>query len=190
MDYKKKLQIYLEREVEVIKNLNLEDINRVMNVLEEARLTNRKIYICGNGGSAATASHYTGDFNKGINENLKVKYDFECLNDNIPAMMAIANDISYNEIFRVLLKNKMKAGDIFIGLSGSGNSQNIVNAMEYAREIGGTTVAIVGYDGGKLKQIADYYIHVEINDMQISEDIHMILDHMMMQTLCNCSKDR
>ena len=119
-----------------------------------------------------------------------MKYDFECLNDNIPAMMAIANDISYNEIFRVLLKNKMKAGDIFIGLSGSGNSQNIVNAMEYAREIGGTTVAIVGYDGGKLKQIADYYIHVEINDMQISEDIHMILDHLMMQTLCNCSKDR
>ena len=98
--------------------------------------------------------------------------------------MAVANDISYDEIFRYPLKNKMKAGDIFIGISGSGSSMNVVNGMEYAKSIGGITIAIVGYDGGKLKQMADYYIHADINDMQISEDIHMILDHLMMSVLC------
>lgn len=183
MDYKDKLQNYLDREISVIKSMDLEVINTVMNVLEEARLSGKKIFICGNGGSAATASHYCGDFNKGVSDKLDMKYNFECLNDNIPTMMAIANDISYDEIFRYLLKNKMHSGDILIGISGSGNSKNIVNAMEYANNIAGTTIAIVGYSGGKLKAMADYCIHVDINDMQISEDIHMIINHLMMSVL-------
>ena len=100
--------------------------------------------------------------------------------------MAVANDIGYDEVFRYPLRNKMKAGDILIGISGSGNSKNVVNAFEYAKEIGGITVAIVGYSGGKLKEMADYCIHVEIDDMQISEDLHMVLDHMMMWVLTHC----
>jgi len=98
-------------------------------------------------------------------------------------MMAVANDIGYEEVFRFPLKNKMKKGDVFIGVSGSGNSKNVVNAMQYAQEIGGTTIAIVGYDGGKMKAMADYSIHVNINDMQISEDVHMIIDHLIMYVL-------
>lgn len=185
MDYKNSLKDYLEKEVCIIKGLDLESINNVMNVFETARLKRGKIFICGNGGSAATASHFASDFNKGVSENLDVKYDFECLNDNVPMMMAIANDISYEDIFSVPLKNKMKSGDVFVGISGSGNSQNVVNAMKYAKNIGGVTVAIVGYDGGRLKEMADYCIHININNMQIAEDLHMIMDHLMMFTLCN-----
>ena len=183
MNYISKLKEYCEREIAVINNLNMNSINQVMNILETARLEEKNIFICGNGGSAATASHYCCDFNKGVSENQEKKYNFECLNDNIPTLMALSNDIGYEEIFRFPLKNKMKSGDILIGISGSGNSKNVVNAMEYAKSIGGTTIAIVGYSGGKMKKIADYNIHVNINNMQISEDIHMMLDHMMMYVL-------
>ena len=185
MDYIEKLKAYRKREIEVYERLNLEDVSAVLNVLEKARIDGKRIFICGNGGSAATASHYAGDFNKCISENLEVKYHFECLSDNVPTMMAVANDISYNEIFRYPLVHRMHQGDILIGISGSGNSQNVVNAFKYANEIGGIAIAIVGYDGGKMKEMADYSIHVDINDMQISEDIHMIIDHMMVWTLSN-----
>ena len=184
-DYREKLQAYLEEEIRIIRSLDLESINKVMNILEDARISGKKIFICGNGGSAATASHFCCDFNKGVSLNLEKKYNFECLNDNVPTMMAVANDISYDEVFRYPLKCKMNPGDIFIGISGSGNSKNVVNAMEYAKSIGGTTIAIVGYSGGKLKEIADYNIHVNIDNMQITEDIHMVLDHLMMYVLCN-----
>ena len=202
MNYIGELQAYRDREIEVYKRIDLESVNTVMNVLEEARLTGRHIFICGNGGSSATASHYTGDFNKGVNMGLlgvgrhctdgipraeKMNgiplYNFECLSDNIPTMMAVSNDESYAEVFRFPLSVKMKAGDVVIGISGTGNSANVVNAMEYAKEHGGITIAIVGYNGGRMKEIADYNINVEINDMQIVEDLHMVLDHMMMWVL-------
>lgn len=183
MDYMKELQDYRNREIEVYQRLNLKHVNDVINVLEEARAVGKRIFICGNGGSAATASHYCSDFNKGVSENQNIKYNFECLSDNVPMLMAVANDISYDEVFRFPLRNKMNPGDILIGISGSGNSKNVVNAFEYAKEIGGTVIAIVGYNGGKMKKMADYSIHVDINDMQISEDIHMIIDHMMMYVL-------
>ena len=183
MDYINELNAYREREIAVLNSLDLNSVNQVMNVLEDARLHGKRIFICGNGGSAATASHYCCDFNKGVSENQNDKYNFECLNDNVPTLMAVANDIGYEEVFRFPLKNKMKSGDILIGISGSGNSKNVFNAMEYAKSIGGTTIAIVGYSGGKMKEMADYNIHVNINDMQISEDIHMMLDHMMMYVL-------
>lgn len=183
MDYKQKLQAYLKQEIKVIQSLDLDSINRVMNVLEEARISGKRVFIAGNGGSAATASHYCCDFNKGVSERQEQKYNFECLSDNIPTMMAVANDISYDEIFRLPLKNKMRPGDIFIGISGSGNSKNVINAMNYAKEIGSIAIAIVGYSGGEMKKIADYSIHANIDNMQIAEDIHMIIDHLMMYVL-------
>ena len=183
MDYKARLQVYLEKEIQVIRSIDLESVNIVMNVLEDARIKGKRIFICGNGGSAATASHFCCDFNKGISEKQEKKYNFECLNDNIPTMMAVANDISYEDVFRFPLKNKMKEGDIFIGISGSGNSKNVVNAMEYAKSIGGITIAFVGYSGGQMKKMADYSVHIDIDNMQIAEDLHMILDHLMMYVL-------
>ena len=202
MNFLDQLEAYREREIEVFQKLNLETVNTVMNVLEDARESGKHFFICGNGGSAATASHYAGDFNKGVNMGLlhldghssdgtpnaeKMKgiplYNFECLSDNVPTMMAVSNDESYAECFRFPLSVKMKEGDILIGISGSGNSANVVNAMQYAKENGGTTIAIVGYSGGKMKKMADYSIHVDVDDMQIAEDLHMVLDHMMMWVL-------
>ena len=207
MDFQKELEGYRNREIEVYQRLDLEDVNRIMNVLEDARKTGKHIFICGNGGSAATASHYAGDFNKGVNMGLvgldghsndgmsnaeKMKdiplYNFECLSDNIPTMLAVSNDESYSEVFRFPLSIKMKPGDIVIGISGSGNSANVVNAFDYAKEHGGTTIAIVGYSGGKMKKMADYSIHIDIDDMQIAEDLHMVLDHMMMWVLSHQGK--
>lgn len=183
MDYKQRMQAYIDQEMQMLQKLDLNAIDEVINVLENARLSGKRIFICGNGGSAATASHFCCDFNKGVSEKQKKKYNFECLNDNIPTMMAVANDTGYDEIFRIPLKNKMGEKDIFIGISGSGNSANVVNAMEYANSIGGTTIAIVGFSGGRLKEIADYSIHINIDNMQIAEDIHMMIDHLMMYVL-------
>ncbi|MCI8666598.1 MAG: SIS domain-containing protein [Dorea sp.] len=179
-DYREKIEQYVSMEKAVLDSLSSENINEVMNVLEKARISGKRIFICGNGGSASTASHLECDFNKGISYNQEIKYDIECLSDNVPMLMAIANDIGFDDIFVVPLKNKLKKGDIVIGISGSGNSENVVRAFQYAIDLGVDTIAFTGYSGGRLKQIAKYNIHVAINNMQIVEDVHLILNHMMM----------
>jgi D-sedoheptulose 7-phosphate isomerase len=179
-DYNLQIKQYVEMEKKVLDSLNTDDINEVMNVLENARINGKRIFICGNGGSASTASHLECDFNKGISYEQDVKYDIECLSDNVPMMMAIANDIGYDDIFVVPLKNKLKQGDVVIGISGSGNSENVVRAFDYANKTGADTIAFTGYSGGKLRKIARHNIHVNIDNMQIVEDIHLILNHMMM----------
>lgn len=182
-DYKDDIRRYIEMEKQVLDTLSAEEINNVMNVLENGRLMGKRIFICGNGGSASTASHFECDFNKGISYEQEIKYDIECLSDNVPMMMAIANDIGYDDIFLVPLKNKLKAGDIVIGISGSGNSENVVRAFAYANETGAETIAFTGYDGGRLKAMAKHNIHAAVNNMQITEDIHLVLNHMMMYIL-------
>ncbi len=182
-DYRKHIRQYIEMEKEVLDSLVESEINEVMNALEQARLTGKRIFICGNGGSASTASHLECDFNKGISYTQKVKYDIECLSDNVPMMMAIANDLGYENIFLEPLKNKLKKGDIVIGISGSGNSENVIRALQYANEIGADTIAFTGYSGGKLKSLAKFNIHVQVDNMQLVEDVHLILNHMMMYIL-------
>lgn len=182
-DYTQQIGNYLEMEKKALENMPKEDISRVMNVLETARLNRKRIFICGNGGSASTASHYECDFNKGVSYDQEIKYDFECLSDNVPMMMAIANDISYDDIFVVPLRNKLNQGDVVIGISGSGNSENVVRALAYANETDAETIAICGYSGEKIKEIAKHNIHVKIDNMQIVEDVHLMLDHLMMYIL-------
>ena len=178
-EQKNLIKSYFDREIEVIKRLNIDDINAAVQAIWAAYEREATIYIFGNGGSAATASHYVCDFNKGISEKKNKKFNFVCLNDNYPMMMAVANDISYDEIFRYPLINKLKPTDLVIGISGSGNSKNVIRAVEYAKEVGASVVGITGYHGGKLKELADYHMDVMEDDMQISEDLHMIFDHMM-----------
>lgn len=180
MDYTKQIRQYIEMEKQVLDCLPVDEISQVMNVLENARLSQKRIFICGNGGSASTAAHLECDFNKGISYEQDIKYDIECLSDNVPMLMAIANDISYDDIFVIPLKNKLKKGDIVIGISGSGNSKNVIKAFEYANELGAVTIAFTGYSGGKLKEMAKHNIHVQIDNMQIVEDVHLVLNHMMM----------
>lgn len=187
-DYSKSIVSYIEEEKKVLDALPVEDISEVMNVLEGARLNGRRIFTCGNGGSASTASHMGSDFNKGISLDLDIKYDVECLSDNVPMMMAVSNDIGYDDIFVIPLKNKLKAGDVVLGISGSGNSENVLRAIEYANENGAETIGFTGYSGGKLKEIAKHSVHVNIDNMQITEDIHLVLNHMMMYILSGMEK--
>lgn len=184
-DYKKNISDYFTRLKNAIDSIDIKDLNNVMNVLEEARAHGKQIFIMGNGGSAATASHYVCDFNKGVSlyQPNKPRYKFICLNDNVPSMMAYGNDLSYSEIFVEQLKNFYNAGDIVIGISGSGNSANVVNALRWASENGAVTIGLTGYTGGKVKQICHHNVHIPVDDMQITEDLHMVLDHCMMKIL-------
>ncbi len=183
VDYKKDITAYCEKLARTLGALSKDEIDTVMNVLVTARDAGRTVFICGNGGSAATASHFVCDFNKGVSYGKSKRFKFICLNDNVPTMMAYANDISYDDIFVEQLKNLYVPGDVVLGISGSGNSKNVLKAIEHANANGGITIGLTGYDGGKLKQVVKYGIHVPIDDMQITEDLHMVLDHMMMKIL-------
>jgi len=181
--YKSKIEAYIKKETEVLRSLDVSAINAVMTAILDAYNAGSSIYIFGNGGSASTASHFQNDFNKGISEHLEKKFNFICLNDNVPTVMAIANDSGYEYIFEHQLEGKLKQNDLVIAISGSGNSENVIRAIEYARKQGVKTVGITGYDGGKLAKLVDVSFNVPINDMQITEDVHMILDHLMMSIL-------
>lgn len=185
MDYKKEIKTYFDRLKQTVDKVSIEELNVLMNILLEARDAGRTIFVMGNGGSSSTASHYVCDFNKGISFEQERKFRLVCLNDNIPSLMAYANDISFDEIFVGQLKNFFQEGDVVWGISGSGNSKNILKAIAYANLHGGITVGLTGYDGGELKKMAQYGVHIPINDMQITEDLHMILDHCMMKILCD-----
>jgi len=180
MDYTRQISEYLELEKQVLDQLDRAAINDVMQVLDEVRIAGGDIFICGNGGSAATASHYQNDFNKGLSEYITPKFRFRCLNDNVATLLAIANDIGYEEIFRFQLKDNLREKDILIAISGSGNSANVLRAAEYAKSCGNKVIAIVGFDGGTLKDLADAVLLAPVKSMQITEDVHMIFDHLMM----------
>jgi D-sedoheptulose 7-phosphate isomerase len=184
-NFETNIKNYLSREKEMLDKLSVADINEVINVLLTARDEGHYIFIMGNGGSAATASHFAGDFNKGASYGYDKRFKFICLNDNYPALLAYANDVSYEDVFVEHLKNFFVSNDIVIGISGSGNSKNVIKAIEYANENGGITVGLSGYNGGRLKQIARHNIHIPIDDMQIVEDLHMTMDHLMMKVICN-----
>ncbi len=156
-------------------SMDKKNIQHFVNILLGAYHQDKNIYVFGNGGSGATASHFCGDLVMGVSCGLDKRFKAICLNDNIPAMMAIANDISFDDIFIEQLKNFLKPEDVVIGISGSGNSINVVKGLEYANSQGAKTVAICGYKGGKIKDIAQLSVHAEINDMEIAEDVHNLV---------------
>lgn len=179
MDYNELIETYLEQEIDILKRIDVSAVNEVLNLLEAGMKREATIYVFGNGGSAATASHFQNDFNKGVSEHIDKKFRFLCLNDNIATIMAVANDIGYEEVFRFQLQGKIKKGDILMAISGSGNSPNVINAVEYGKKQGCKVVGLTGYSGGRLKELSDISLHVPINSMQITEDVHMIFNHLM-----------
>lgn len=184
MDFTKSIEEYLQLEIETIRKLDVAALDRAGNALLEARERGGTVYTMGNGGSAATASHMVCDLAKGAYGVIGgKKLRIECLCDNTPIMMAIANDIGYENVFVYQLRERLKPEDLVIGISGSGNSENVVRALRYAKELGTPILGITGYSGGKVKELADYSMHVPIDDMQITEDIHMIFDHMILRVL-------
>ena len=180
MDFKQDIKDYLACEIETLQKLDINAIDAALNLLLEAYYNRKWVYIFGNGGSSSTASHFENDFNKGVSEQLKTKFRFRCLNDNVATLMAVANDIGFEEVFRYQLTDRIEPGDLVIAISGSGNSRNIINAVEYAKFCGNQIIGITGYDGGKLKQLCDISLHAPVNSMQVTEDVHMIFDHLMM----------
>ena len=154
-------------------------VNEVMETLLNARTENKTVFIMGNGGSASTASHFVGDLSKGTIVEGFPRFKAIALTDSIPNMLAWANDHGFENIFVEQLKNLMEPNDVVIAISGSGNSANVIKAVEYANENGAITIGLSGHDGGKLLKSAKENIHVPCYDMQRVEDIHLLIEHLL-----------
>ena len=176
---------YFEQLKNTIDNLDRNELKTFINLLLTTRDAGKHIYIMGNGGSGATASHFCCDFNKGMSYQQDKKFKMICLNDNVATMLAYSNDVAYENVFVEQLKNFLTEGDVVIGISGSGNSKNVLNAIDYANKNGGISVGITGYNGGILKQISRYSVNANVDNMQITEDIHMMICHMIYHILMN-----
>ncbi|MBF0100111.1 MAG: SIS domain-containing protein [Desulfobacterales bacterium] len=168
---------------EVSKNINANEFNAFIRELTLAYERQSHIFIFGNGGSGSTASHFCCDINKGVSLGKQQRFKMICLNDNMPTLLAYANDISYDDVFIEPLKNFLSKDDLVIGISGSGNSKNILKAIDYANQHEARTFGLCGYGGGKLKDIAQKSLVIHSNDMQKVEDLHMIILHCTMQWL-------
>lgn len=179
------MSFYQEYSDNLYKELNAIDtkvIDTLVEKLFELWQNKKRLFICGNGGSAGNALHLANDFSYGVNPSGRA-IDVEALPSNTSVITCLANDAGYENIYAKQLITKASAGDILIVLSGSGNSANIVNALLQAKQQGVITCAIVGFLGGKAKELADIIIHSDINDMQIAEDIQVIIGHWLMRQL-------
>lgn len=171
-----------------IKNLKIlldrVDENIVAEIVEQIEMVSKnksRFYILGNGGSSATASHWANDFAIGLKRRDLLTIDMISLGDNHAVTSAIANDLGYENIFYMQLKDILKPEDVVLAISCSGNSPNIVKAVGYAKEIGATVIGASGFDGGKLKEISDIKFHIDApkGEYGLVEDVHMILDHII-----------
>jgi D-sedoheptulose 7-phosphate isomerase len=165
--------------LEALDTIDLEKVNQAIALFSEARAGGRCVFVCGNGGSASTASHFACDMVKGASYGRTTRFRIMALTDQLPTLTAYANDVSYDCVFVEQLKNFAESGDLFMGISGSGNSANVIRAMEYARSIGCRTIALTGRDGGKLAPLAELNIQVPAPHMGRIEDAHMIICHMI-----------
>ena len=158
-------------------------MQEISGALKAARNGRKRVYTLGNGGSASTASHMASDLNKGASRKDAPRFRAVALTDNIPLMLAWGNDSSYDDIFVEQLKNHLEKGDIVIAISGSGNSKNVLKAVEYANKEGAVTIGLTGFDGGKLAKIAKIPYIVPSHCMQQVEDIHLLIEHMLSMIL-------
>lgn len=170
---------YRSEVLRAIETIDLEKVERAIEILAQARAEDRHIFVCGNGGSASTASHFVCDMVKGASFGRTSRFRILALTDSLPTITAYSNDVSYECIFAEQLKNFAAPGDVLIAISGSGNSPNVLRAVEYGNSIGCRTIALTGRDGGKLGPLAQLNIHVPTSHMGRIEDSHMIVAHMI-----------
>lgn len=171
-----------EYKQELVKTIDTLDLSRIEQAIEwfrDARAHGRRIFVCGNGGSASTASHFACDIVKGASYGRDSRFRIMALTDSLPTITAYSNDVSYDCCFAEQLRNFAEAGDIVMAISGSGNSPNVLNAVETAKSIGCRTLALTGRDGGKLGKMADLNIQAPVPHMGRIEDAHMIVCHMI-----------
>jgi len=170
---------YKRSTLEAIEHIDLEKVTQAIEWFREARAAGRSIFVCGNGGSASTASHFACDMVKGASFDRPTRFRILALTDSLPTLTAYSNDVGYDVVFVEQLRNFAQAGDLFMAISGSGNSPNVVRAMEYANQVGCRTMALTGRDGGRLGPMAQLNIQVPVLHMGRIEDAHMVVCHMI-----------
>lgn len=164
---------YRDHEIEMWKQLDLGVIDRIARILETAERKGNQIFLIGNGGSAATASHIATDWAKTAERRGRPLLRSMSLTDNVPFMTAIANDLGYDEVFVRQLRNYLRRGDVVVIISGSGNSPNVLRAAKFARRAGAVTVGMTGFSGGKLRNLVHVCLHVDSEQYGVIEDLHM-----------------
>ena len=181
MDDEDLIQEYFENQIKCVKELekNSTSIKKILNILLQARENKNKIFLFGNGGSSSTASHFTSDLLKTSIIKDEKRFKAYCLSDNVPVLLAWANDSSYESIFENQLENFLEKDDVVIGISGSGNSSNVIQAIEYANKMSAKTIGLTGMGGGKLAQIAKTNLIIESKDMLTIETVHLLVCHLL-----------
>lgn len=172
-------RMYTNQLTEALNQVPEEKFTEINSVLQDARETGKQIFVIGNGGSASTASHMVCDFNKNTREAGKNRMRAICLNDNVPSVLAYANDEGYDIIFSEQLSALGRADDVLIAISGSGNSSNILKAIETAHQMKIKVIGLTGFKGGKMKDMTDVCLVVPSTSMEIIEDAHLIINHIL-----------
>jgi D-sedoheptulose 7-phosphate isomerase len=170
---------YKSRLLQTLESIDLDKVSEIIGVLARARDAGRQIFVCGNGGSASTANHFACDMVKGASYGRDKRFRITALSEQIPTLTAYANDVGYEAVFAEQLKNFAREGDVLLALSGSGNSPNVIHAVEYANSIGCLTIGLSGRDGGKLAPLAKLSVHIQEDHMGRIEDAHMVICHMI-----------
>jgi D-sedoheptulose 7-phosphate isomerase len=170
---------YREQLIATLNGLDLSQVEKAIEWMREARDAGRTIFMTGNGGSAASASHFVCDMLKGASFQKEKRFRIMALHDNMPTLTAYSNDVDYHDAALEQLKNFAQAGDVVVAISGSGNSPNVLRAIEYANQLGCRTIGLTGRDGGKLGPLVQLQIHTPEPHMGRIEDAHMIALHMM-----------
>ncbi len=189
MERKKILKEFLDSYKERLNNLfdsiDIDILEAIIAAMVKAFKNGNTMYIVGNGGSAATASHIQADFQFFVRYFTNFRPKVVALTDNVPLMTAISNDNSYEDVFFEQMKGMFNKGDLLLAISASGNSPNVIKAVEYANELGGTTIGFCGFSGGKLKEISHLPLYTPNKDKDYGpiEDLHMILDHVLVNYL-------
>jgi D-sedoheptulose 7-phosphate isomerase len=189
------IQDYLSKMKKIAENISVADIERGIEILYQAWINGNQIFICGNGGSASTATHFACDLSKTTIVPEKKRFKAYCLNDNIPLISALTNDEGFDSLYYEQLKGKFEEGDVLICISvhgGAGKdkaglwSQNLLKAMKYAKEMGGKNIGLSGFDGGPMKEIADVCMVVPVNSTPQVESFHLALEHLV----CSCLRQK
>lgn len=195
MKNKESIENYFREMKEIVESTSVEDIDRAVELLLGAWRRGSRVFTCGNGGSASTATHFACDLAKTANVAGKKRFKAYCLNDNIPLMSALVNDEGFDNLFYEQLWERFEAGDVLICISvhgGAGKdnaglwSQNLLKAMKYAKEMGGKTLGFSGFDGGPMKDMADVCLVVPANSTPQVESFHLAFEHL----ICSCLKER
>ena len=173
--------------IKTIDSIDLDKVNQAIDWFREARDKRHRIFVCGNGGSASTASHFTCDIVKGASYQRDSRFKIMALTDSLPTITAYSNDVGYDVAFAEQLKNFAEPGDLVMAISGSGNSPNVLAAIDHANSIGCRTIGLTGRDGGKLGKMVQLNIQAPVPHMGRIEDAHMIVCHMIAYSFMDCA---